>query len=66
MQQISTWRALHGSVGERELADGVPAEFWDLLDEVERLRLALEWISISGPDEAWDLREVARNALDSA
>lgn len=32
-------------------------------DEIERLRAALEWIADNGPDDAWDLREKAREAL---
>jgi hypothetical protein len=31
--------------------------------EIERLREALEWIGDNGPDDAWGLREKARQAL---
>lgn len=32
--------------------------------EVERLRSALEWISDAATDDAWQLRDKAREALD--
>ncbi|TXH50484.1 MAG: hypothetical protein E6Q97_20305 [Desulfurellales bacterium] len=31
--------------------------------QIERLRAALEWITENGPDDAWDLRDKAREAL---
>ncbi len=36
---------------------------WVALDELKRLRAALEWISENGPDDAYELREKAREAL---
>jgi hypothetical protein len=35
----------------------------EAIGEIERLRAALDWISDNGPDDAYDLREKAREAL---
>ena len=39
------------------------SELREALDEIERLRTALEWISNNGPDDAYELRAKADEAL---
>lgn len=50
--------------------DGIQIDATDIADlcfaaaEIESLREALEWIMDNGPDDAWELRERARAALE--
>mgnify|MGYP006909076145 CR=1 FL=1 len=39
------------------------ADLCEAAEENERMRLALEWISENGPDDAYELRTKAREAL---
>ena len=62
--QIKEWRDLKSDGMTSAVGEYTPSEFWDALDEIERLRSALEWISQARTDEAWQLRDVADKALD--
>lgn len=46
-----------------EQGGGSPEILDEAIDEIERLRAALDWISDNGPDDAYELREKARAAL---
>jgi hypothetical protein len=63
-QQIAAWRKHQGAGMESALGEFTPPEFWEALSEIERLRSVLEWIAENGPDDAWDLRTKARQALE--
>lgn len=66
VHQIAEWRKLQDAGMESVLGEFTPPEFWEALSEIERLRDALDWITENGPDDAWDLREKAREALGEA
>lgn len=48
---------------ERMKSDFTASEFSEAVREIERLRGVLAWIAENGPDDAYDLRDVARDAL---
>lgn len=48
---------------ESVLHEFTPPEFGEALSEIEHLCSVLEWIVENGPDDAWDLRSKARQAL---
>ncbi len=41
-KQIAEWRELRNEGMESAIGEYTPAEFWDALDEIERLRAELE------------------------
>ena len=43
-----------------------PDMIFEAADEIERLRAALLWISDNGPDDAFELRQKALDALDAS
>ena len=63
--QIDELRALRGQGMVSAVGEYTPDELWEALDEIERLRAAMEWISENGPDDAWELRQKAREALEN-
>lgn len=53
----------HGSESQDQAKARHFRERHEAANEIERMRDALEWISNNGPEDAWELRDKAREAL---